>query len=177
VVRTRVGYAGGRKVKPTYHDLGDHSETIEIDFDPTRTSYRELLDVFWASHSPVQPSYSLQYASRIFYHSEEQRQMAEESRLLAEAAYGRKLHTSIEPATQFYLAEDYHQKYYLQGQVLLAAEVREIYPDLEGFVNSTLAARLNGYVGGRGSREQLDAELDSYGLSEQAVTLLRSMVR
>ena len=177
MVRTRVGYAGGRKVNPTYHDLGDHSETIEIDFDPTQTSYRELLDVFWASHSPVQPSYSLQYASRIFYHSEEQRQVAEKSRTLAEEVYGRKVHTSIEPAAQFYLAEDYHQKYYLQGKALLAAEVREIYPDLEGFVNSTLAARLNGYVGGRGSKEQLDAELDSYGLSDHAVTLLRSIVR
>ena len=177
MVRTRVGYAGGSKVNPTYHNLGDHSETIEIDFDPTRTSYRELLDVFWASHRPVQRSYSLQYASRIFFHSEEQRELAEESRALAEVEYGSKVHTSIEPAAQFYLAEDYHQKYYLQGQALLAAEVREIYPDLEGFVNSTLAARLNGHVGGRGSREQLDAELDSYGLSEQAVELLRSIVR
>jgi peptide-methionine (S)-S-oxide reductase len=177
VVRTRVGYAGGSKVNPTYYSLGDHSETIQIDYDPTQIGYEQLLDLFWSGHRCDHPAYSIQYASRIFYHNEAQRRLAEESKAREEARLGKQLYTSIEPAGTFYQAEDYHQKYRLQGSRQLMAELRQIYPDLDDFVNSTLAARLNGYLGGAGTREQLEAEIDEYGLSEGAQELLKRIVR
>jgi methionine-S-sulfoxide reductase len=114
VVRTRVGYAGGSKGNPTYHSLGDHSETIEIDYDPTVIPYRALLDVFWRSHSPTIRSWSRQYASIIFYHSEEQKRMAEESRTMTASRLHGAVATEIVPYTGFTLAEDYHQKHALQ---------------------------------------------------------------
>ena len=177
MVRTRVGYAGSTKLNPTYRDLGDHSETIQIDYDPTRISYSELLDIFWTSHRCDQPAYSLQYASKILYGNEEQRRLAEETKAQREAALNTQLHTAIEPLREFYWAEDYHQKYRLQGATQLSAELHDIYPDIEGFVNSTLAARLNGYLGGAGTRQQLEAELPSYGLSEESEALLKRIVR
>ena len=80
MVRTRVGYAGGTKENPTYTSLGDHSEAIRIDYDPTRISYAELLEIFWQSHNCTSRAYSRQYMSIILYHDEEQRKLAEESR-------------------------------------------------------------------------------------------------
>ncbi len=67
MVRTRVGYAGGTKRNPTYYNLGDHTETIQIDYDPTYVSYRELLDIFWESHDPAARPWSRQYMAVVFY--------------------------------------------------------------------------------------------------------------
>ena len=167
MVRTRVGYAGGEKESPTYHSLGNHSETIEVDYDPDRISYQELLDVFWASHSPTMPAWSRQYASIIFYHDQEQMRLAEESKERQQANQGRTMYTSIAPHTRFYRAEDYHQKYRLRFQRELMAEFDAMYPNYDDFVDSTAAARLNGLVAGYGTAELLAAELDSYGLSPE----------
>ena len=79
MVRTRVGYAGGLKENPSYYGLGDHSETIQIDYAPTRISYQELLDVFWSSHNPQQRPWSTQYKSMILYHTDEQKRLAMET--------------------------------------------------------------------------------------------------
>ena len=68
MIRTRVGYAGGTTNNPTYRALGDHAETIQVDYDPTQISYEELLEAFWTSHSPTSRPWSRQYASIIFYH-------------------------------------------------------------------------------------------------------------
>lgn len=168
MVRTRVGYAGGSKVDPTYHSLGDHSETIQIDYDPAQISYGELLDVFWASHSPVSRPWSLQYASIIFYHNDEQKRLAEETREREVARLGAPIYTEIRPFSEFYLAEDYHQKYRLRGEPGLLQEFRAIYPDLQDFVDSTAVARANGYAGGHGTLATLEEELDSLGLSPEA---------
>ena len=172
MVRTRVGYAGGTMENPTYYLLGDHSETIEIDYDPEVISYQELLDVFWSSHRPTQPSWSRQYASIIFYHDETQKRLALESKAGQEQRYGNPVYTEIAPLSGFYLAEDYHQKYQLQRVPQLTAELKAIYPDLQAFTASTAAARLNGYVGGNGTSQQLQAELDDLGLSQEGQQLL-----
>jgi len=119
-----------------------------MDFAPAEISYDELLDIFWANHGPEYRPYSRQYASIIFYHTEEQRQLAEASKAREEARLGMKVYTEIRPAGAFYWAEDYHQKYYLQSRVTLASELRAKYPDFRDFVNSTEAARANGYSGG-----------------------------
>ena len=168
VVRTRVGYAGGTKASPTYRDMGDHSESIRIAFDPQKISYEELLDDFWKSHSPTARPLSAQYMSIIFYHDEEQRRLAEQSKRRQEAALGEPIHTAIVPATDFTAAEDYHQKYYLRNNRLLNEELKATYPDAEALADSTAAARINGYLGGYGNRESLQEILPDLGLSEEA---------
>jgi peptide methionine sulfoxide reductase MsrA len=119
-----------------------------MDYDPSLVSYEELLQMFWANHSPQYRPYSRQYASIILYHDEEQKRLAEASKAREEAHLGRNVYTEIRPVGTFYWAEDYHQKYYLQHQPSLMSELRARYPDFEDFVNSTEAARANGSAGG-----------------------------
>ena len=168
MIRTRVGYAGGTSLSPTYGRIGDHAETIQIDYDPAVISYDELLALFWGAHSPVSPSSSRQYASIIHYGTEEKKLLAEQSLQAQEKLLGRKIYTEIIPLGTFTLAEDYHQKYYLQNQRILMDEFRMIYPDMADFINSTAAARANGYVGRYGLLESLQAEIDQLGLSSKA---------
>jgi len=165
VIRTRVGYAGGKKKDPTYRSIGDHSETIQIDYDPTRISYRKLLSVFWHSHNPTQRSWSQQYKSAIFYHDEKQRKLALETQAFEEQQRNQKIQTEIVPLTQFYLAEDYHQKYGLRGHTDLIEEFKAMYPRNLDFVNSTAAARVNGYISGHGIPEEIKATIANLGLS------------
>jgi peptide-methionine (S)-S-oxide reductase len=177
VIRTRVGYAGGTLENPTYRRLGDHTETLQVDYDPEIISYEELLAIFWDSHSPTSPSFSTQYKAVVFYHSPEQAKAATDSLKSLEERLKKKVSTEIQPYTAFYLAEDYHQKYYLQNRKNLALEITSRYPDFQGFIDSTAAARLNGYVSGYGSKESLEAELDSLGLSPSGREQLRGIVR
>jgi len=175
VIRTRVGYAGGSKENPTYYSLGDHTETLQIEYDPDQISYQELLDVFWNSHNPARPSYSVQYKSIIFYHDEEQKRLALESKAREEEKRNANIYTEMVPYSRFYLAEDYHQKYYLSHVPDLNKELTAIYPDGNDFDNSTAVARVNGYVGGNGDIETLQQEIDSYGLSPTAKQRLLAM--
>ena len=166
MVRTRVGYAGGSKEDPTYYNLGDHSETIQIDYDPRQISYEELLNIFWESHRPTRPT-SRQYASIIFYHDDDQKQLALATKAREETKQGGAIHTEISPYTAFYLAEGYHQKYRLRQVEDLVFAFSAIYSDLGDFVNSTATARVNGYLGGNGTLEQLEREIDQLGLSPE----------
>jgi methionine-S-sulfoxide reductase len=168
VVSTRVGYAGGSKENPTYHDLGDHSEAVQIEYDPAQISYQELLDVFWSSHSATARPFSPQYASVILYHDEEQKRLALEAKEREEAKKGKPIFTEIVPAKEFTLAEAYHQKYELRRDKEILQELRSIYPDIEDFVDSTAVTRINGYLGGNGTSAQLEQEMDSLGLSPEA---------
>jgi peptide-methionine (S)-S-oxide reductase len=177
VIRTRVGYAGGTAKDPTYYNLGDHSETIQIDYDPTQVSYAELLDVFWNSHSPTSRPWSRQYMAIIFYHTDEQKRLAMETRDREAARTDAKIFTEIVPFSGFYLAEDYHQKYRLQQVPELMQEFEDMYLDADDFVNSTAAARVNGYLGGHGTFEGLQAEIDRLGLSPAGREKLMDIVR
>jgi methionine-S-sulfoxide reductase len=165
VIRTRVGYAGGTKRNPTYHDLGDHSETIQIDYDPIHVSYGKLLDIFWESHDPAARPWSRQYMAAVFTHNEEQERLAVEMRDREAAKRGGRIYTQILPFSGFHLAEAYHQKYRLRHEPLLINEFMAIYPDNEDFVDSTAAARVNGYIAGNGTCAALQRELNSLGLS------------
>jgi peptide-methionine (S)-S-oxide reductase len=176
VVRTRVGYSGGEKKDPTYYHLGDHTETIQIDYDPTVISYKELLDVFWRSHDPTLQSWSRQYMNIIFYHNEGQKRLAMETRDREAAREGAAVQTKILPATRFYPAEPYHQKYQLRRERDIMGEFKAMYPDDKGFVDSTAAARVNGFLGGYGGPTLLQEELDSLGLSPEAGRKLSKIV-
>lgn len=136
MVRTRVGYAGGAKDRPTYHDLGDHTETTEIDFDPSIVSYEELLNRYFSS-AGCGATPSRQYAHIIFYHDDEQKRLAESHK----GAAG----VEIVPHVKFWPAEDYHQKYTLRNSALMAE-----FSGLSGadFMNSTAAMRVNAYLAG-----------------------------
>jgi peptide-methionine (S)-S-oxide reductase len=171
-----VGYAGGTATNPGYHNLGDHSEAVQIDFDPSRISYKELLDIFWKSHDPTSDSWSRQYRKAIFYGSERQRKAAMETRdRLASETNGR-IATSIEQYSGFYIAEDYHQKHSLRLFPEIMTEFSAMFPDIKGLINSTAVTRVNGYLGGYGSCGSLNEEIESFGLSRRAKETLTSVV-
>lgn len=123
VVSTRVGYTGGRTVNPTYDDVctdaTGHAEAVEVIYDPGQVSYSQLLDVFWESHDPTTrdrqgPDVGTQYRSAIFYTTDAQRAEATASRdrVQASARHGKApIVTEIVQATEFYPAEEYHQRY------------------------------------------------------------------
>lgn len=122
VVTTAAGYEGGTLDNPSYEDVcrntTGHAEVVEVEFDPAQTGYNALLDVFWNNHDPTTlnrqgPDVGTQYRSAIFYHDEEQKELAERSKeLMAQGGrFKRPIVTEIAPATTFYRAEDYHQQY------------------------------------------------------------------
>jgi peptide-methionine (S)-S-oxide reductase len=117
-----VGYLGGTLPNPTYKDVctgrTGHAEVVQVTYDPAEVSYDELLNVFWDNHNPTTlnrqgPDVGSQYRSAIFYHSPEQKQTAEKSKaqLSASGRFSRPIVTEITPASAFYPAEDYHQRY------------------------------------------------------------------
>lgn len=146
-----------------------------MDFDPDRISFDQLLEIFWDSHRPTRQSFSRQYRNVVFFHNVRQQQAAESSKKALEAKIGKPVKTVIAPIRNFTMAEDYHQKYLLK-QHPLEKEITRIYPRHEDFVNSTAAARLNGYVGKHGSSDQLSREVDRLGLSKYGRTLLERLV-
>jgi peptide-methionine (S)-S-oxide reductase len=163
VVRTRVGYAGGSTVDPTYHDLADHTEVFQLDFDPRQLPYEELVRLVCANRRGGR-AYSRQYMEAVFCADE------------AQEAAARRVGVAVPiiRGARFYLAEDYHQKYYLRHDRTLMAELAAYSP--RDLVESTVAARLNGYVAGRGSPAQLREELPRLGLSAAAAVHLERLV-
>ena len=124
VSSTMVGYTGGAFENPTYEDVCSgttgHAEAIQVEYDPTITSYEELLMIFWSNHNPTTlnsqgPDVGEQYRSAVFYHTQEQEAVAQKMKeKLQDAAmkrFDKKIVTEIKQASTFYKAEEYHQKY------------------------------------------------------------------
>jgi peptide-methionine (S)-S-oxide reductase len=122
VTGTRVGYTGGNFNHPTYKDVctdrTGHAEAVEVQFDPAKISYDQLLNVFWENHDPTQlnrqgPDFGTQYRSAIFFHSPEQQKEAQASKenLEKSGAFSKPIVTQIVPEATFFEAEDYHQQY------------------------------------------------------------------
>ena len=122
VADVAAGYMGGSLENPTYEDVctgtTGHAEVVQVTYDPDKVSYTELLDVFWRIHDPTQvnaqgPDVGTQYRSVIFYHTEEQKKEAEKSKaeLDASGKLKKPVATAIEPASTFWRAEEYHQRY------------------------------------------------------------------
>jgi len=172
VVRTKVGYAGGGKLDPTYRDMGDHTETIQLDYDPSVTNYSKLLDIFWKNHDPTSKC-SRQYMSAIFYHDEEQKQFAEATK--KQFKTNMPITTKIMPADRFYDAEDYHQKYLLQRQAALC-HMLGVDPSGEELFSSHVLSRVNGYVGGYGNMAAFEEEWPQWGISEQCASAIRKQI-
>jgi peptide-methionine (S)-S-oxide reductase len=127
VLRTVSGYTGGKAENPTYNQVisgsTGHTEAVEITFDPAKVSYQKLLDVFWRTHDPLAKDRQFcdtgnQYRPAIFFHGEEQRKLADETKKTVQAKFApRVVHTEIAKAEKFYPAEDYHQDYYEKNPV------------------------------------------------------------
>ena len=126
VIKTTVGYTGGHVDNPNYEEVSSgstgHAESIEVVFDPKVVSYEKLLDLYWHNIDPTQVNGQFvdegtQYRTVIFYHSEEQKKIAEASKkaLGLSGRFDKPIVTAIEPAATFYPAEEYHQKYYLKS--------------------------------------------------------------
>lgn len=169
VLRTRVGYSGGTQSAPDYHDLKDHCETVHIQFDPSVISYAQLLRTFWENHDHSTPI-KKQYKSGIFYNDEAQKAEATASLKEVEEKEGKdhaKVQTVIEPATLFYIAELYHQKYFLQCNSKLFAELQKqgVYHRIEDITSDRMSASLNGILGGHGNMSALIAEVDTWPIS------------
>lgn len=176
VVRTRVGYAGGTTPSPTYRNIGDHTECVQIDYDPSVLPYERVLDLLWAGHNPCFGTGIRQYQSAIFYETEAQRKAIEAGRDRMEEKLGKPVKTQIRKLTGFKIAEDYHQKYELRCTEGLIEEFRALYPDPAEFRNSTAAARVNGYIAGKGTKAQLETEIGRLGLSDEGMKRLRIYV-
>jgi len=125
VTSTAVGYTGGNKDNPTYEDVCNdstgHAEAVEVDFDPELVSYQELLKIFFENHNPTTinrqgPDIGTQYRSGIFFHDEEQERIAldniQKLNPLAKEKFGSEIVTKVLPASKFFRAEEYHQKYF-----------------------------------------------------------------
>jgi peptide-methionine (S)-S-oxide reductase len=121
---TTSGYTGGQRPNPTYEEVSSgttgHTEAVQVAYDPSRVSYRTLLQTFWHNVDPIDGAGQFcdrgrQYRPAIFVHSEEQREEAEESRREVAAQLGRAVAVEIVPAPDFYAAEAYHQDYYTKN--------------------------------------------------------------
>lgn len=122
VTNTAVGYEGGHTDNPTYKavctDATGHAEVVQVEFDPAQVTYQQLVDLFFKLHDPTQlnrqgPDVGTQYRSAVFYHSPEQRQIAQRTKeaLARSGKFSRPIVTEVVPAQTFYKAEDYHQQY------------------------------------------------------------------
>ncbi|TQQ79430.1 peptide-methionine (S)-S-oxide reductase MsrA [Halonotius roseus] len=147
VVRTRVGYAGGTKTDPTYHDLGDHTEAFQVDYDPETRSFAELLDLVFRSHDPNQQTRKTQYQNIVFIASADQRETLTDY-LDANGYTADGIATRIEQFSRFYPAEDYHQKYNLRNKRSIMNSFEDAGYDDEAIRESPAAAKLNGHVVG-----------------------------
>lgn len=179
VVKTRVGYAGGTAIHPTYRQMGDHTETVEMDFDPAIITLEEILDVFWNNHNPININgyKGRQYLSLILYRDTKQRETIEQviakrtERGQGEAA------TEIASYDGFYLAEDRHQKYDLKRYPDAIEKLSTLYSSEEDLVNSTLAARLNGLAKGYTNLERIHNEILLWPTSPENRTRMIDLIR
>ncbi len=128
VISTTSGYAGGEEINPSYKEVvggrTGHTESIQISYDPAKVDYQTLLAVFWRNIDPTAIDRQFvdvgrQYRSAIFYHNEEQRQLALESReaLATSGRFDKPIITEITPLKIFYKAEEYHQDYYQKNPI------------------------------------------------------------
>ncbi|WP_339103192.1 peptide-methionine (S)-S-oxide reductase [Haloterrigena salinisoli] len=171
VVRTRVGYAGGTMPEPSYYALGDHTEVVQLEYDPNELSYDDLLETSWSNHDWASTAPKRQYRSVVLAHDEEQYEAAVRQRTALEDRAGRSAATEVERLDEFTRAEASHQKYELRSTPVVGDELEALYGD--AFVDSTVVARLNGFAAGHGDPAQRDELLAALELPPTVRTELR----
>ena len=123
---TKVGYSGGHKINPTYEEVctgnTDHAEVVKIEYDESIITYDQILNIFFENHDPTQLNrqgvdIGTQYRSSIFYNNENQKLESEQKLNSLQGDYNNNIVTEIKKATEFYLAEEYHQQYVAKGGI------------------------------------------------------------
>lgn len=148
VVRTRVGYAGGTKPDPTYHALGDHSEAVQVEYDPAELSFRDLIAVAFDHHDPRSQPRKRQYQHVVFYESDAEREAV--AAHVADSDWpDDAVKTRIEPLDDFHVAEAYHQKFNLSGTPSLLHPFEEAGYDDAAVRESPAAAKVNAHAAGK----------------------------
>jgi len=154
--------------------MGDHTEIVQVEYDPSVVTFARLLVFFWQNHDPNSAkACSRQYMSAIFYHNEEQKREAEAS-LASRLKFG-QVATRILPLEKLVVAEDYHQKYLLQQEGWLMTKLG-LAPG-EELIESSVAARLNGYVAGYGDQASFEAEVESLELSKSVAAFVLKRIK
>lgn len=178
IIRTRVGFAGGTAEAPTYRRMGDHTETVELQFDPAVVTYDELLETFWNNHNPynINGYKDRQYQSLLLYRNDEQEEAFRTIKSRIERDKG-SLDTELSPFRAFYPSEARHQKYYLKRFPDAVNKLSELYPSEEELESSTLAARLNGVAKGFLNLERLRHELAQWPIPEEELARMLSLIR
>ena len=172
-----MGYCGGTSKAPTYRNMGDHTEAIQVDFDSSVLAYDGLLKHFWSAHNPLRPGSYVQYKAILWTHGDEQRRIALASRNALTKSLGAEVKTEIAPYKAFHLAEDYHQKYRLRQVARLTRSLRSRLGSEAALRDSTLAAKLNAYVAGYGTPAQLEKDLATSGLNKGEQEHLRAIFK
>lgn len=170
VLRTRVGYTGGTTDHPTYREMGDHTECVQLEFDPAVITFEELAAIFWEKHQPVNINgyKGRQYQSLLIYENESQREAIDRVLLNRERSGLGRPETDIVPDTIFYAAEERHQKYYLKRYPQAVEALALLYPTHSELNNSTIAARLNGLAKGFTNMERIKLELETWRIDDPA---------
>ena len=154
--------------------MGDHSECVEIVFDPQIISLEKIVQHFWTIHNPNRVNYKgRQYLSIILYENTEQQQIVRKIKGEIEEQLGEFVQTEIAPLQKFTIAEDKHQKYYLKRYSKAYATLLEYYGSHEYFTNSTVVARLNGFVKGYCTLSDIKSEISNYPSEEKRSELIR----
>ncbi|MDF2958357.1 MAG: peptide methionine sulfoxide reductase [Paenibacillus sp.] len=179
VLKTHVGYAGGTANHPTYRQMGDHSETVEINFDPGIITFEEILDVFWNHHNPnnINDYKGRQYMSLVLYRDMLQKEAVQQVIQRRKEQGKGEPETEVSPYSGFYRAEDRHQKYYLKRYPDAIEKLRTLYPSEDDLVNSTLAARLNGLAKGYTNLERIKKEILQWPASPENQRMMIELIR
>ncbi|WP_168118621.1 peptide-methionine (S)-S-oxide reductase MsrA [Paenibacillus sp. HB172176] len=169
VIRTRTGYAGGTTGQPTYRELGDHTETVQIDYNEKLIAYDEILAMFWDNHNPynINGYKGRQYQSLLFFHDEAQEAGIHAFLAEREASGLPAPDTEVAAFDGFYPAEARHQKYYLKRYPDALEKLMTLFDSKEELEQSTIAARLNGLAKGYTSLERIKNELDRWTISAE----------
>ncbi|RJE84392.1 peptide-methionine (S)-S-oxide reductase [Paenibacillus sp. 1011MAR3C5] len=168
VLCTRVGYAGGKTDKPSYREMGDHTECVQLEFDSGKVAFEELVAIFWERHQPININgyKGRQYQSLLVYENERQRAAIERVLHNRERSGLGRPETDIVPCSAFYVAEERHQKYYLKRYPQAIEALSARYPSPSQLQDSTIAARLNGLAKGYTSMERIKNEIEAWQISD-----------
>lgn len=140
--------------------MGDHTECLQIDFDPTQITFEDIVRHFWNSHNSNRGNYKgRQYLSIFLFHDRYQKGVLEKIKKETQDSNSQEIGTEIAPLVQFTLAEERHQKYYLKRYSNATQKLREHFLTEEAFNNATLVARLNSFVKGYGTLSSLKEEI------------------